>query len=130
MDSKAKKVYQEIETNKNRMKSAWMKGVWNYALELLDEDWVKLEGKTSQEIKTHLLNGARNWDEYSQGGCSLVYDYDIAQRLCTPSELKKNRNGERNPNAKENWIDCQARALNQAWWMIKQVSINIDNRQE
>jgi hypothetical protein len=58
-----------------------------------------------------MLNGAQDWDEYSYGGCSLIYNGDIAKRLCTPSELKRKRYGELNPNSRENWLDVQARAL-------------------
>ena len=61
-----------------------------------------------------LLNGAKDWSQYSWGGCSLIYDPDIASRLCCPSELKKTRNGERRPNSREEWLDVQARALYQA----------------
>ena len=60
------------------------------------------------------MNGASSWDQYSWGGCSLIYNSDIAERLCTPSELKQTRNGERKPNANEEWLDTQARALYQA----------------
>ena len=52
-------------------------------------------------------------------GCSLVYDADISERLCSPSELKRTRNGERPPNARENWIECQARALAQAASLVR-----------
>lgn len=61
-----------------------------------------------------MLNGARDWSEYSYGGCSLIYDGDIAERLCTPGELKRTRHGERRPNSREGWLDVQARALSQA----------------
>lgn len=58
-------------------------------------------------------------NEYSDGGLSLICDADIAQRLCTPSGLKKTKNGERDPNKYETWIQCQARALSQAWRLIE-----------
>nr|DAP26633.1 MAG TPA: hypothetical protein [Bacteriophage sp.] len=61
-----------------------------------------------------MLNGAQDWEQYSWGGSALIYDYDIAERLCCPSELKKTRNGERRPNSREEWLDVQARALYQA----------------
>lgn len=44
----------------------------------------------------------------------MIYNADIAERLCCPSELKKTRNGERRPNNREEWLDTQARALYQA----------------
>lgn len=61
-----------------------------------------------------MKNGAENWSAYSWGGCGLVYDADIAEHYCTPSELKKVRGGDRRPNSREEWLDVQARALRQA----------------
>lgn len=92
------------------VKSAWKKGVEIYAQELQEF----LEENNLTATKENLLNGAKSWSEYSYGGSSLIYDADIAERLCSPSELKKTKNGERNPNSQENWLDVQARALYQA----------------
>ena len=106
----------ELENRVDR--SAWDRGVTAYAYELLDN--VEAAGhygnplKTIREWKDAMLNGAQNWTEYSYGGSSLCYDCDIAKRLCTPSELKRKRNGELNPNSCESWLDVQARALYQA----------------
>jgi hypothetical protein len=125
------KNYEEIkknlETRKDR--SAWNKGVTVYALELLDEvaeqiDYTKKEPETREEIKALALNGAEDWSRYSWGGSSLIYDYDIAERLCTPSELKKTKGGERRPNSQEEWLDVQARALYQAF---RRLAIAWDN---
>ena len=73
-------------------------------------------------LKKQLLNGASSWQEYSEGGCALIYDSDIAERLCSPSELKKVKGGEREPNANETWLDTQARALGQAARMIIRIA--------
>lgn len=118
------KTYTEVvEMLKNRKdRSAWNRGVNEYALELMEELAESIErGWITEDeicnttlIKKALLNGASDWKEYSWGGCSLIYDGDIAERLCTPSELKKTRNGERKPNSREEWLDTQARALSQA----------------
>lgn len=67
-----------------------------------------------KNINAVMLNGARDWNQYSWGGCGLVYDGDIAEHYCAPSELKKTRNGELRPNSREEWLDVQARALAQA----------------
>lgn len=116
-------IRQEIESKKTR--SAWDKGVKEYALELLED--MENERNAAKEadmtvypatLQAELLNGAMNWKQYSWGGCSLAYDVQIAKRLCTASELKKTRNGERQPNANEQWLDVQARALYQAENMI------------
>ena len=95
-------------------RSAWARGVKAYALELIEELPANVDYGSAESLQADMLNGARDWDQYSWGGCALVYDEDIARRLCTPSELKKTRNGERRPNSREEWLDTQARALYQA----------------
>ena len=57
--------------------------------------------------------------ESSWGGSHLCYDYDIARHYCTPSELKRTRDGERRPNARDEWLDVQARAIYQALCKIR-----------
>ena len=114
------KLYQSIESENQR--SAWDKGVTKYALELVDQLGEQINGgyfeeldlTESKKVRAALLNGAADWSQYSWGGCSLIYDGDIAERLCCPSELKKTRNGERRPNSREEWLGVQARALYQA----------------
>ena len=104
------KLYNEINGMQHR--SAWNKGVNEYALELVDSlDEVPCNVRL---LRKALLNGADSWREYSFGGCALSYDCDIADRLCTPSDLKRARNGERYPNPRETWLDVQARALSHA----------------
>ena len=100
-------------------RSAWDRGVKAYAVELVEslDDSADLANEVM--LQKALLNGAQSWAEYSEGGCALVYDADIAERLCSPSELKRCKGGERQPNARENWIECQARALWQAHKVIE-----------
>lgn len=105
-----------IEARKTR--SAWDKGVTLYALELLDNIRDLPATNNRQEIKKALLNGARDWSEYSYGGSALIYDGEIAARLCSPSEFRRTRGGEWRPNRREEWLDVQARALCQAFRLI------------
>lgn len=101
-------------------RTAWGKGVQNYAFDLLDnyEEMIEYAQRNGEEIpeltEKTLLNGARDWLQYSCGGSALVYDEDIAARLCTPSQLKKTKNGQRNPNSRDSWLDLQADALRSA----------------
>lgn len=121
-------VRKELKARKDR--SAWDKGVTVYALELLDDLEENRHFNNADmyihplELKAELLNGADNWDAYSWGGSALIYDCDIAERLCTPSELKRTRNGERRPNSREEWLDAQARALHQAARRIQNAARN------
>ena len=100
-------------------RSAWARGVKAYAVELVEylDDGADLSNEWM--LQKELLNGAQSWAEYSEGGCALIYDADIAERLCSPSELKRCKDGERQPNSRENWLDCQARALWQAHKVIE-----------
>ncbi len=107
-------LYNKIKSIKTR--SAWRRGVKSYALELVESAEIEL---TPDNVQAHLLNGAQNWKQYSEGGCALIYDGDIAERLCAPSELKKKKGGDLQPNSRENWIDVQARALFQAFNLIR-----------
>ena len=114
------KILKEIE--KRKEVSAWNKAVKEYALELVSgllEDDADYDFYGSPADVKRLLNGAQDWNEYSWGGCTLIYNEDIAERVCTPSELKLTKNARRNPNNNEQWLDCQARALTQAERLIK-----------
>lgn len=117
----AKELIERIE--KTNTRSAWDKGVASYAVELA-ETLQEVYGDAElpfgcSELSKAMLNGAENWREYSHGGNSLIYDGDIAARLCTPSELKRKRGGELRPNSNETWLDVQARALRHAAWLVR-----------
>ena len=110
--------------------SAWNKGVKLYALDLVDELAEAIESGYFVEenlsdpklLKRQMLKGAETWLEYAEGGCGLTYDADIAERLCTPSELRRNRSGELPPNSRETWLQVEARALFQAERLIKRIA--------
>ena len=114
------RVQAALDSRKDR--SAWNKGVTVYASELLEGLRESIEGgyfdpedlAAPKLLNRELLNGASDWNQYSWGGSSLIYDGDIARRLCSPSELRRTREGERRPNAREEWLDTRARALFQA----------------
>lgn len=111
--------------------SAWTRGVLQYAWNLVDtledscifevKEPIALLDEEIKKLKKTLLNGADNWHDYSYVGNAYIYDGDIANVLCTPSELRITKNGERQSNKNETWLDVQARALFQAWLMIQQV---------
>ena len=127
-----KAIRSRLEQEKPR--SAWNKGVLTYAWELFDnieqhENWLGLNDETDYaplSLQHYMLNGAENWHEYSWGGCSLIYDMDIAKTLCNASELKRTNSGRRRPNSREQWLDVQARALSQAAFLIVKICWAID----
>ncbi len=119
-----KRITAQLEGRKDR--SAWNRGVTRYALELVEEleERARYEGRNPEpgaECREWMMNGAKDWNQYSWGGSSLIYNQDIAERLCSPSELKKTRNGERRPNPGEEWLDTQARALFQACNLVSRL---------
>lgn len=97
--------------------SKWNDGVNEYAKELkaiFDDNYGDDDLPMTEE---RLLNGASSWHEYSWGGSTLIYDADIAERLATPSEIKRRtlKDGLSSwANGQEQWLDVQARALHQA----------------
>ena len=106
----------------SKARSAWAKGVKWYALNLVKESYQNATDIVKVNMAVY-LNGAETWKEYSYGAhsCALIYDYDIAKRLCTPSELKKTDFGRKQPNGSVTWLDVQARALKQAHSLIAEL---------
>lgn len=114
----------KVEQTKTR--SAWGRGVKAYAEELCEElreaaedGYIEAwELSNRRLMEKAMLNGADSWSQYSEGGCSLCYDGQIAERLCAPWELRKTDNGRKDPNPRETWIDVQSRALFQAAQLV------------
>lgn len=127
-------------------RSAWNKGVKEYALELIEKLDERAEDEGREPISISalgvwMLNGARDynarglarpypfdnpsahWRVYSYGRSALIMDGEIAERLCTASELKQltTKDGyiKDRPNPRETWLDCQARALYQAAALVE-----------
>ena len=122
---KVSNLLQEIK--KVNCRSYWAKGVKAYAIDMVKSIEYKKE-VSYRFVKSELLNGASDWNQYSEGGCALIYDKDIAERLCTPSEFKRLTRSDGSlkdkPNSRENWIQCQARALFQACELVSNIVRN------
>lgn len=107
-----------------KARSAWARGVADYIDDLLASLSQYLRDMSAVEVNTLnsnlagvdviklLLNGADDWMQYSFGGCSLIYNGDIAERLAPPSQRK------RLINDGSRALECQARALAQAAYAI------------
>lgn len=106
-----------------KCRSAWSKGVKEYAYMLLDNIFLYSDYKSINNCKSlheELLNGAKSWKQFSFICCDIFLNEDIAKTLCSPSELKKCKSGMLRPNKKETWLDVQTRALIQAERLIKE----------
>lgn len=115
-------------------RSAWNKGVVNYAYDLANNILNCVGSKVFdplnydikyRDVNRYAFNGAFSAQEYSYSGCALIYNGDIALLLCTPSEYRRTHGGNRNPNRKETWLDVQARALFQAKELLKRIVMEV-----
>lgn len=84
--------------------------VKTYALEILDhyKDLFQRDDEynLNHENVKRLLCGAKDWRQYSEGGCSLVYNGDIEERIGKGGDL----------------IERQADYLRQAYNMIANIA--------
>lgn len=112
--------------NTVKTRSAWDKGVLGYALEIVEnyapEDVTSVDDVLNYRRDKHeSLYSVAKWQ--SEGGCFEIYDEDIAERLCTPSELRRctHKDGRLRDmaNARESWLDVQTRAVFQAYNKIQ-----------
>ena len=105
-----------------KCRSAWSKGVKEYAYMLLDNIFSHSDYESITNFKSlheELLRSAPNWKRFSYGGYGFISNEIIAKTLCSPSELKKCKNGMLRPNKTEAWLDVQTRALIQAENLIR-----------
>lgn len=112
----------EIETilEGKKVRQGWQTGVKQCAFEILghfDEE----ETFPHTKLEKKLLNGADSWEQYSYGGCALIYDYDIAKIFCTEKGFERCDHGAKKIGTKENWLDVQARGLREASRLIKSI---------
>lgn len=114
-----------ITSHQPKRASAWHRGVIAEAMDMLDnaEGWGDTLPTTG--VRQYLLNGAESASQYVYGGCSLIYDADIAERYCTPSELRRTRGGELDPNSNETWLDVEARGVESAMGIIAHAVIGV-----
>jgi len=120
-------IIRELEDMKKLFaRSAWDKGVYDYAFDILEPLGDELENVRADT----LMNGVNTWTSYSYGGCALICDDDIAKRMCTPSEYKKYLNAGLNSKLSDSdyWLgNVQTRALFQAMAKIRRAYTRVRN---
>ena len=114
----------KLEEEQKHERRTYHKAIYQYAFELVDniadnyittpEELKHLENITN--LKERALNGASDWEQYSWGGCSLCYNYDIMSRLFCKSIVKKYENADTVRG--RHLLDWQASALSKAFSKI------------
>lgn len=89
-----------------------------YAIELVETLECTDVPRDFKTLRKLLLNGAQDWEQYSYGGCSLIYDEDICRRICTERVQKHKHYGELQPDGGRTWLDLQAAVLGEAFRMV------------
>lgn len=100
--------------NEVKPRSTWSKAVKDDALDLIAnvfEGYSLEDYETAEQLRACMLNGAENWEQYSWGGCALVYNENIRAHYMTPSEQKRYKG---DTICGVHLLDIQARALCQA----------------
>lgn len=116
--------YKELnKVNDLNGKSAWARGVGEYAREITDNYDITFDGtETTDDIKKKCLNGATSWWQYANGACALAVTEDIRDRLCTESEKKSGKRPAaviRECGRGATWIEAEAVALEYAFSRVK-----------
>lgn len=114
-----KKLIAEAEKLCRTERSCWKRGVSSLIRDYAEEVLSEHDGETvsNKELFGLWSCGADTLRDAVYGGSFDIWNYDIAKRLCTPSELKKSNEGMRSPNRCESWLDVEYRAVYQAVYL-------------
>ena len=111
-------IIRTLEEWKKHTSTKLDKAILDDAIDLLDNlKETSYQINTMKDVRKALLNGAQNWDQYSYGGCALIYDGDIADHYLS-EDKKKDFKFKRGPE-KGCWngiklLDFQATCLREA----------------
>ena len=86
------------ETENYPVRSAWGRGVRSYVEEFFEAYMTNkglriddTDARIGKITDADLLNGAKDWSQYSYVRCADICDADICERLCCPSEAKEKK---------------------------------------
>ena len=113
-----KRLVAEAEKLIKSERSCWSRGVASLIRDYGEDVLGEHDGEIISARDFYKLwnCGAETLRDAVYGGSFDIWNYDIAKRLCTPSELKKSNEGMRRPNKSENWLDVEIRAMYQAMY--------------
>lgn len=114
-----KRLVEEAEKMSKSERTYWNRGVASLIRDYAEKVLKEHDGETvsNKELFNLWSCGAEALRNAVYDGCFDIWNYDIAKRLCTPSELKKSNEGMRSPNRCETWLDVEYRAVYQAVYL-------------
>ena len=111
-------IIQTLEEWKKHTSTKLDKAILDDAIALLDNlKYTSYQINTLKDVRKALLNGARDWNQYSYGGCALVYNYDIAKHYLSEDkqqDFKFKRGPEKGCWNGIKLLDFQATCLREA----------------
>lgn len=113
-----KRLVAEAEKLSRTERSCWSRGVASLIRDYAENVLGDHDGEIISAIDFYKLwnRGADSLRDAVYGGSFDIWNYDIAKRLCTPSDLKKSNEGMRSPNKRQEWIDVELIAVQQAMY--------------
>lgn len=113
-----KRLVAEAEKMSRTEHSYWSRGVASLIRDYGEDALGEHDGEIISARDFYKLwnCGSDSLREAVYGGCFDIWNYDIAKRLCTPSDLKKSNEGMRRPNKYQDWIDVELIAVKQAMY--------------
>lgn len=113
-----KKLVAEAEKMSRTERSYWNRGVASLIRDYGDEVLGEHDGEIISARDFYKLwnCGAETLRDAVYDGSFDIWKYDIAKRLCTPSKFKKSNEGMRRPNKRQDWIDVELIAVQQAMY--------------
>lgn len=114
----------EFEKTLTKNNNQWQRGVIEYAKEFLNtlEENYNIKDFATEFSNEQLMNNASSPKQHSNSGNTLISNYDIANRLYSPSVAKTMFN--------KNLLEVQTKAIYQALILFKNSQHNLLHSQK
>lgn len=119
-----KEIEKVLNTLYRRRMPKYKRAILDYCYLLLS-DFEDEEEFDKDYLEKKLLMGAENWHKYSYAGFAYSYNSQIAETICTPSELKRYDYGKKCPKKFSDWCAAQEYYLTLAYVTILKIVKNI-----
>lgn len=111
-------ILKEFDKETKKSRSYWAEKAKDYAYSLLENFEDDRNFDSVSKFKKALLNGAKDWEQYSYWGNSLCYNVQIAKAVLPPKKFEQYYN-DKLFIPSDKLMTLQIRALKQAWQLIE-----------